>query len=108
ESPLVHRELRGKQPALGLERLGQMLADARERGFGLGEIASLPPDLREKEPRAIVNLGILVVGEQPLENLAGDSMLSIRQMERAEQQLGLDRVRRNLVPLERGREAHER
>src|SRR5690606_29742708 len=59
-------------------------------------------------PGAIVDLGILVLGEQPLEDLPRQAMLTVRQIERAEQELGLDRMRRDLGPLERGREAHER
>ena len=61
----------------GLDLLGQLAGDARERRFRLGQVAALIPDLREEEPRAIVQRGLHGLREHALEDLAGEPMLAV-------------------------------
>src|SRR5690606_8655886 len=97
-----------EKASLRLELDGERLADPSERSFGLGEIAALPPDLGEEEPCAIAHARIAVLGEHALENISGLPMLTVGQVQPAEQQLRFGRMRGHLVSLDRGEQPHER
>jgi hypothetical protein len=108
EPALLHEHLRVEHLPLGLELSGELVADARERRFGLREIAALLPDLREEIPRAIVQSRVCVLLEHALEDLAGQPMLAVRQIQAAEHELGFGAVMLELTALLRCEQARQR
>ncbi len=70
-----------------------------QRGFGFAQIAALLPDLREEEPRAIVQRGLHGLLQHALEDLAGEAVLAVRQIQAAEHELGFGAVMLELAAL---------
>ena len=108
EPALLHEHLRVEHLPLGLELLGQLADDARERRFGFGQIAALLPDLREEEPRAVVQRRLDGLLQHALEDFAGEAMLAVRQIQAAEHELGFGAVMLELAALLRGEQARQR
>ena len=108
EPALLHEHLGVEHLPLGLELLGQLAGDARERRLGLGQIAALLPDLREEEPRAIVQRRLDRLLQHALEDLAGEPMLAVRQVQAAEHELGFGAVMLELAALLRREQARQR
>ncbi len=74
---LLHEHLGVEHLPLGLELLGKLAYDARERRFGLVQVAALLPDLREEEPRAVVQRRLNRLLQHALEDFAREPMLAV-------------------------------
>jgi hypothetical protein len=99
---LAQLQLREQHVALGADARLDLVGDLAQRALGLLEVAALVPDLAEVEPRLVAHRLGGLAGEQRLENLACLDMLAEREIEPAEQQLGLAfRVRQPLELLRR-------
>ncbi len=79
--------------ALGLELIRKLGRDPGQREIGLLQIAALIPDAREEVPNAVAKLGIDGVREHLVENLTCYAVLAIGQIQRAEQEVCVARVR---------------
>ena len=63
------------------------------------KIAALLPDLREEEPRAVVQRRLDGLLQHALEDFAGEPMLAVRQIQAAEHELGFGAVMLELAAL---------
>src|SRR5688572_1335454 len=66
------------------------------------------PNLREEEPSSVVDLGLDRLLQDALEDLAGQPMLAVREIQAAEHELGFGAVIVELATLLRGHEARQR